>query len=534
MRQGSLNIASSALRARQRDELLRQLDVVESAVAALVEGKLAPGQRDEAKRAAAVIAGDAARRGMPTASAHARQIELDLQRGSPSLARMHRLSELVLEIRRDFERQPESVAGGSGVGIPAADVLLVGGERLATADLERQLGSHGLRVVVARSPDDIALRLNGVIAVVDLTSSLAEEFMANLGERHDVVIGVAADAGLDARVAFLERGGRILLPADLAPHETAGAVLSMHERLREDTTHVLIVDDDPQLLEHTSGLLRAHDVKVTTLDHAGRFWQTLEARRPDVLLLDLDMPGADALKLCRALRADARWSQLPVLFLTARRDADSVRALFAAGGDDYVNKPVVEEELVQRIRNRLARMRLLRDLTDRDSLTGVVNRRKTAEELARLEQLAGQYRQPLVLAMLDVDHLKHVNDSHGHDAGDEVLRRLGRRLSSEFRGECVVGRWGGEEFLIGMYGTPRQVAVDRLRRLLDDWKRERFEDRSGSQFGASFTAGVAEMPVNASSLEELHSAADLALSRAKAAGRGRLESAPERGSGRAV
>jgi diguanylate cyclase (GGDEF)-like protein len=471
MRQGDgLNIAVAALWARQRDEMLRRVDVVETAIRALLEGRLLPAQREAA--------------------------------GAPP---------------------PRSAQ-------PGVDVLLVGGERLPIRELQADLAARGLRVAAASASDDIALRLNAQVAVVDLSDPLAERFLSALKERRqEIVIGVADEAGLEARVAFARRGGRILLSADLAPHEIAEVVMSMRERFREERTHVLVVGDDAALLERTITLLRAHDLDVTTLQDPSHFWQTLERHNPDVLLLDLEMPGFNGLELCQAVRADPRWSQLPVLFLTAQREAESVRAVFAAGADDYLNKPVVEEELVQRIRNRLARIRLLRDLADRDALTGVANRRKASEQLARLERIAKRYGQPLTLAVLDLDHFKHVNNSFGHDAGDEVLRRLGRRLQGEFRGEDVVGRWGGEEFVIGMYGMPGPIAVDRLRALLDDWQREQFEDRSGGKFGTSFTIGLAELPASAGSLEELHRAADRARYRGKAAGGSRVEATGERG-----
>ena len=540
MRQGKgLNIAMAALWARQRDDMVRRFDVVESAVTMLLEGKLPPAQREAAGRAAREIADAARSLGFAAAVEHARQIEIVLQQDTGSLAHARRLSELVLEIRCDFERElaaegeRQSVAGP--VAHEAADVLLVGGQQLPARELESELAGRGLRVSIARAADDIALRLGATVVVVDLGDPLAEAFMGGPSAgRHESVIGVAAATGLESRAAFARRGGRILLSADLPAGEIAEAVASMRERLHEETTHVLVVDDDPALLEQTTTLLRAHDLEVTTLDDVSRLWHALEARLPDVLLVDLEMSGSNGLELCQALRADRRWSQLPVLLLTARRDADSVRAVFAAGADDYLNKPLVEEELVQRIRNRLARVRLLRDLAERDALTGVANRRTATEQLARLEQMATRYRQPLTLALLEVDQLRQVNDSFGHEAGDEVLRRLGRRFQSEFTGEDVVGRWGGEEFVIGMYGMPAPLAVDRLRGLLDAWTGERFEDRSGRHFRTSFTVGLAELARDGDSIDEVQRAADRALARAKAAGGSRVESALEPGSGGAV
>jgi diguanylate cyclase (GGDEF)-like protein len=339
---------------------------------------------------------------------------------------------------------------------------------------------------------------------------------------HPVVIGLTTDASLSARVEFARRGGRMLLPADTPPLEVADAVASVRAGLASEAARILVVDDDPALLELTRSILDRHGLDVTAIDDSTRFWQTLEAGNPDVVLLDLEMPGYSGLELCRAIRADPRWSQLPVLFLTARADADAVGEVFAAGADDYLTKPVVERELVQRIQNRLERIRLLRDLADRDALTGVANRRKATEQLAHLERIATRYGQPLTVAILDLDHFKHVNDTYGHEIGDEVLRRLGRRLGREFRGEDVVGRWGGEEFVVGMYGMPGTLAVERLQGLLEDWTRTPFDDPRGGEFTTAFSAGIAELPANADTLVEVQRAADEALYRAKAAGRGRV------------
>ena len=525
-----LDDAIAALWLRQRGEMLRRVDLVEGAVAALLEGALEDEQRADATRAAHKIAGSAGSFGFPDASVHAREIELAFEDGA-AFDDAPRLSELVLEIRRDFERET-----GGKRRMPSTDsyditdftpdVLVICRE--GTGDeLRAELGASGLRVVAARREDSPALQLQPRIAVVDLAHPLAAQYM----DRDDdvYVIGLTDDASLETRVDFTRRGGRMLLASDLAPREIAAAVAGLDERVQGARARMLLVDDDEALVELTATVLRAHEFDVVTLSDPGQFWQTLEAVAPDLLLLDLEMPGFSGVELCEAVRADPRWTQLPVLFLTARSDAEAVRGVFAAGADDYMTKPVVEEELVQRIENRLERVRLLRDLADRDPLTGLANRRKASEELERLERLAKRYGQPLTVALLDIDHFKQVNDSYGHDSGDDVLRRLGRRLEREFRGEDVVGRWGGEEFVVGMYGMPGSIAVDRLNGLLGEWKREHFDDPRGGNFTTTFTAGIAELPGAAETVAAAQRLADEALYRGKAAGRGRVAIAGERG-----
>jgi diguanylate cyclase (GGDEF)-like protein len=177
---------------------------------------------------------------------------------------------------------------------------------------------------------------------------------------------------------------------------------------------------------------------------------------------------------------------------------------------------------VVRIANRLDRLHLHRFLTDRDALTGVLNRRSSTQGVERLLRLSRRYEQPLTLAAIDLDRFKVVNDRRGHVAGDAVLRRLGELLTHTFRGEDVVGRWGGEEFVVGMYGMARDDAVRRLRGLLTTLAQEEFHGMDERPFRVGFSAGVAQYPGDGEDVADLYRAADAAMYRAKAAGRGRI------------
>jgi len=244
--------------------------------------------------------------------------------------------------------------------------------------------------------------------------------------------------------------------------------------------------------------------------------------RPDMILLDVDMPGVTGVELCRVLRNDPRWATVPVLVLTARRDSESIERIFAAGADDHLAKPVIPGELVTRVRNRVERLALHRALAETDGLTGVQNRQASTQALERLLRLAARYEQPLALAMVDLDRFKQINDVHGHAAGDAVLRRFGTLLSESFRGEDVVGRWGGEEFVVGMYGMSGENARERLGDLLAALRAERFESGDGTDFGVAFSAGVARFPQDGDDLTALYGTADAMLYRAKAAGRAQV------------
>ncbi len=125
---------------------------------------------------------------------------------------------------------------------------------------------------------------------------------------------------------------------------------------------ILVVDDDPSLLETVKTLLQPWGFHVTMLAHPNRFWETVEATVPDLLILDIRMPTISGIELCQRIRNDGRWSGLPIVILTAVSDAQTINQVFAMGADDFISKPIVGPELVTRIINRLERIRFLRDL----------------------------------------------------------------------------------------------------------------------------------------------------------------------------
>jgi len=261
---------------------------------------------------------------------------------------------------------------------------------------------------------------------------------------------------------------------------------------------------------------------VQTLDDPLRFWETLEEFCPDVVVLDIDMPRVNGIELCRVLRNDPRWGATPVVFLTARSGPETVQQVFSAGADDFVAKPIVGPELVTRITNRLERVQLHRALADTDPLTGVANRRRSEELMGQLLNLAVRHQQPFSLALLDLDHFKQVNDRHGHGTGDEVLRRVARILERSFRAEDVVARWGGEEFIVAMHGMDKEDGVARLAEVLEVLRDEPFEVPGAEPLRVTFSAGVAQYPMDGGDLQALYRSADATMYQAKEAGRDRV------------
>jgi len=239
---------------------------------------------------------------------------------------------------------------------------------------------------------------------------------------------------------------------------------------------VLIADDSATVRALARMELESAGYRVLEAADGEQALAAALATPPDVVLLDIEMPVLDGYATVVALKADPRTADVPVVFLTGRSGSDDVVEALRLGGHDYLRKPPEAAELRARVAAAL-RVKALQDelrtradefdrISRTDVLTGLYNRRHMDERLISLG--AGSKRHGLDLAVLvvDVDHFKRINDSLGHAAGDDVLREIASRLKSALRVEDVVGRWGGEEFLVLLPLTGTQAACILAERLL--------------------------------------------------------------------
>jgi diguanylate cyclase (GGDEF)-like protein len=297
---------------------------------------------------------------------------------------------------------------------------------------------------------------------------------------------------------------------------------------------VMVVEDGrtTRLMLKTAVERLGHEC-LTAADGA-EAWDLFCSQGADVIISDWLMPGIEGPELCRRVR-DRPGPYTYFVFLTAFGDRSHALEGMQAGADDYLSKTLdvddlnlrlIAAERVSGLHKRLAEQDArLRSLAEVDQLTQLANRHKSTEMLTQLLSLARRQHVPLSLVVIDVDHFKQVNDRFGHALGDEVLRRLGGILRRSFRDEDVVARWGGEEFLVGMYGTGSADGVTRLYRVLDSVRQEPFASLDGEPFEVTFSAGVAEFPLHGLDLQSLYHSSDTALYAAKAAGRARVVAA---------
>ena len=510
----------------------QRLNVLEQARLALLENKLSPDLRVRAEREAHNLAGLLGTVGFEAGSRFTLEMEHILQRGTQqSELNTWRFSHLVGALRLELEKTPASV----GREYPPADqlpLLLIAGPDPELAErLAVEAVSRGMRVETAAGLDAAASAVATAVSNVVLLDLAFPEgpqqglkLLAELSHRTPpvpVLVLTAHDCFTD-RVEVARCGGSGFLPRSLAPDQILEAVAELLQRLRARDTRVMAVDDDPSTLLALRALLEPRGIVLTTLDDPLRFWELFVESSPDLLLLDVEMPHLAGIELCRVVRNDASRAAVPVIFLTVHTDSETVHRVFAAGADDFVSKPIVGPELLTRISNRLERSRLHRSAAEIDPLTGAANRRKSAAVLEQFLRLAERYGQPLCVGVITLDRFREINTQYGHAAADEVLRCVGQLLKRTFRSEDIVGRWGGGEFVAGMNGLSRYDGVQRLAEVLEALRLERFSSAAGTEFGVSFSAGIAEYAEDGADLQALYQAAQETARQATAAGGDRV------------
>ncbi len=317
---------------------------------------------------------------------------------------------------------------------------------------------------------------------------------------------------------------------------------------QEVALRVLIAEDVASQRLTLTRLLEAQGFEVEAVTDGVEALAVLGARRVDVVVTDLMMPGLDGIGLCRAIRSSPTGTLTYVILLTGNGDHAKLVEAFDAGADDYIQKPVVPRELEARLRparrvvgmqRQLARdAERLREANARlesmnrqlagvaltDALTGLPNRRHLLERLRQDWALAVRQQRDFCVVFVDIDHFKQVNDQRGHEAGDIVLERTSRVLRRAVRAEDTVGRFGGEEFLVMCPGCNLDDAVLVADRIRQNLAAEEFSI-GGQRWHVTASFGVASVrAVSNLDWSDVVRSADEALYRAKHQGRNRVVS----------
>ncbi len=511
----------------------QQIETLVQAAAAIQGNKIDRDLLAQAHREAHTLAGSLGTFGLTKASSLAREIETLLTpEKSLQTKEITQLTDLVVSLGQEvnnYNNSKTSTANSTSNLSSNSDekpfLLIIEKDRQLISELFIEADVRGIRAEVAtniqKAIEKIYNQIPHLILFEPCVADTAEKGLKLLNEISILkqpipIIVFTSEDSLNYRVEVARKGSKVFLHKPLPANEVlevVNQVLKQYDQTSEAV--ILAVDDDPQTLAMLQTLLQPWGLKIVTLSDPQKFWETLEATEPDLLILDIKMPHVSGIELCQVVRNDARWGGLPILFLTAYKDIDSVNQVFTVGADDFVSKPIIGPELVARIINRLERIKLVRTLVETDPVTKLANRHKSSQEIEKFLHLSQRCHQPLCLAILDLQNFKQINNKFGYGMGDLVLREVGQTLRKSFNQEDVVARWAGGEFIICMYGVDRERARKEIEKILEGLNQQEFVAPDGSKLKVNACVGIALYPEDGNELQKLYVSADRDLSNAK-------------------
>jgi diguanylate cyclase (GGDEF)-like protein len=356
-------------------------------------------------------------------------------------------------------------------------------------------------------------------AVVDDSVDNPLEWVA-LNSVECPVILVTSELSTQSRLAAARAGVSAIIPKPLDVSELAEWLNDLVGPHRETPLSILIIDDDEILAQTYASTLENAGMRVVVETNPSAVLRQMTALYPDLILMDVQMPGIDGVELARIIRQSRLHLALPIVFLSGERDLARQLEARTWGGDDFIIKPIDPGRLVSLVRMRADRAITLRSMMDRDSLTGLLNHGRFIERLYQELERCRRIDVEMSLVLIDLDHFKSINDSYGHPSGDQVLRTLARTLSVGLRRIDIIGRYGGEEFGVLLLDTPAKAAFAVADKIRQRFSAVEFSAKT-NKFFVTFSAGIAGSRGHVTP-EALISSADDQMYLAKAEGRNRI------------
>jgi two-component system cell cycle response regulator len=347
------------------------------------------------------------------------------------------------------------------------------------------------------------------------------------------------DAALFARVRSLVR--LKMMTDELRMRETTGQSMGLLDPAatlmdQSPTGRILVIEDRPESVAWFAAALQPGGHEVASVDTFEEALVRVRGGDYDLIVVSLGMRGFDGLRLCSQLRSLPEGRNVPILVVVTDGDRRKLNQALEMGVNDYLTRPVDKNELTARVRTQLRKKRysdrlrhnvqLSLEMAITDQLTGLHNRRYMSRHLDNLVTTAGQNGKPLSFLILDIDYFKSVNDGHGHDIGDEVLKEFANRISANVRGIDLACRYGGEEFVVVMPDTDVSLAytiAERLRKSIETTPI--VISRAPGKLNITISIGIAAAEGTADTADALLHRADQALYSAKRNGRNRVVTA---------
>jgi diguanylate cyclase (GGDEF)-like protein len=313
-----------------------------------------------------------------------------------------------------------------------------------------------------------------------------------------------------AELAFA--GSSTLLPTSPQKAHFEAAIDKLLTLSNSDKPRILTVDDDENLTRLIARGLFGYGMLVRALTDPTQIIEVVQDFHPDLVLLDVIMPGLSGYDVCRMLRETKECETTPIVFLTSKNDHDGRAAAFKAGGDDFLSKPLVTAELVARVRAHLDHAIVRTGSRERDPLTGTMSRKIYLREATRLLDNAAQKESMVSVALITVDAFTDLVLTHGMGAMEAPIISLAQLIFSRFKAEDIRGRWGEAGFALAFMDEDQTTMGEAVQMLLEEFHSLRFTNNNGQEFGVSFSAGLASHPADGSTLKELLTCANQRLS----------------------
>ena len=462
--------------------------------------------RREMEREAHKLVGALGTFGFPRASIVAREIEMHVSptKGKPIMDAAQ-LLEWIQAIAREIDKEPAAPTASQSKKHDGPMALVISEDQELIETLQKlEVNGQTLGVETAaswsRARESWFLHAPDLV-LVDLCGEMQEErqtLLRALGGRLSTipVLTLLPREIWSEPEALARFAGMPVLFHPFDQHLLSSAVSKLMNQEKRMKPRVLAVDDDPQILAAIESLLQPLKLDITTLSDSLEFWDTLEATSPDLLILDLDMPFLSGLELCRGVRSSTRWCELPILFLSASSDSETIHRLFSVGADDFVKKPFTGPELATRIVNRLVRSAAPRQEKEGDSRVSSgldVLRGVLSEERARGREVA--------LALLRVRNEEGLREAHGNAAISVLNRQFGIRLAERLRDLGTITRWRSGEYLVALPGQTMDAAKHQLELILKSPELRQFTVGESMTLTLQFAVGLTLVRSDEDSME---------------------------------
>ena len=330
---------------------------------------------------------------------------------------------------------------------------------------------------------------------------------------------LSVPSNLQSIVLLQRAGADACVPVGNKVSDVLSRILDLVETREQEMHRVLIVEDSATAIAHIRRSLSQHGIDSRAINDPRVLLEAAADYRPDAILMDMYMPFCTGVEVTSALRQIPEYQSLPVIYLSSETDIVQQVEALRLGGDQFLTKPVNPIILASVVKTKIERYREMLYSGQHDSLTGLLNHSTSKGQIERMLQ-AALPNGNLVVAMIDIDRFKTVNDTFGHPVGDQVIRSLAWLLRGRLRNTDLIGRYGGEEFILALPDADFVRVISLIEQIREDFSALPHAHAQGT-LRVTFSCGIAALPDYLTS-SALIAAADEALLEAKRNGRNRL------------